>query len=151
MLSRPFTLFTLNLEGRPKQSGSANFPATENPMRTGVLPTMGAAAGSERSESQDLSRVLSRVFATHPRNTLLSPFLATLPKPPSCKSFLCHTCDPLRPLRFRSNVQPYNLGPRGRLFSPLARSLCFHALTYCPICNSFPLITLQQYPGVCTQ
>ena len=38
---------------------------------------------------------LSALFATHPRNRLLSPFLATLPKTPFRKPFVCHTCDPL--------------------------------------------------------
>ena len=33
---------------------------------------------------------------------------------------------------------------------PLVAVFCFQSLTHCPICNSFVLITLQQYPGVCT-
>ena len=37
---------------------------------------------------------LSALFATDPRNCLLSPFVATLPKTPSPKSFVCHTCAP---------------------------------------------------------
>ena len=60
---------------------------SEHPIRIRVL--------SERSASKDLSQALSRVFATHPRNLPLTPFVATLPKIPSRKSFGCHTCDPL--------------------------------------------------------
>jgi hypothetical protein len=33
-------------------------------------------------------------------------------------------------------------------FSPHPGFLCFHALTNCPIYNSFVLITMQQYRGV---
>src|SRR6266700_3202400 len=39
---------------------------------------------------------LSLLFATDPRNRLLSPIIATLPKTCSCKSFLCHTSEPPR-------------------------------------------------------
>src|SRR5919108_61587 len=36
---------------------------------------------------------LSPFFATDPRNRPLSPLVATLPKTPSRKSFICHTSD----------------------------------------------------------
>ena len=35
--------------------------------------------------------LLSLLFATHPKKRPISPFLATLPKTPSRKSFVCHT------------------------------------------------------------
>src|SRR5438552_2277952 len=51
---------------------------------------------------------LSLLFATDPRNPWLTPFLATLPKTCSCKSFVCHTSET----------------PRGVLARSLATGLC---------------------------
>ena len=117
---------------------------------------------------------LTPVFATHPRNRLLSPFFATLPKIPSRKSFLCHTCDPL-PRSFpilrilfqvHCDASPLPLSPAsgaaacGDSFllsrslnlptfqhSNLPAILCFQSLTNCKICKSFVLITIQNAGG----
>jgi hypothetical protein len=47
----------------------------------------------------------------------------------------------------RTNFQQLTNSPDNSL--PVG-SLCFHILTHCPICNSFVLISLQQYRGVRT-
>lgn len=101
---------------RPRQSSShpplSHSPARPNPLsfqRASDLPhrslseyPMRMRVPGERSESKDLSRALTPLFATHPRNRLLSPIIATHPKTPSRNSFVCHTCDTPRGLRFRS-------------------------------------------------
>ena len=51
---------------------------------------------------------------------------------------------------FQSLLPRASRGTNCSKFSPLAASLCFQRLTHCPICKPFALITLQQYPGVCT-
>ena len=95
----------------------ATHPKTEHPTRMRVLPALSVVEGSERSTvcvprmklrgesiedsglaGKDLSFRLTALFATHPRNPPLSPFIATLPKTHSCKPFACHTYDPLPPL-----------------------------------------------------
>ena len=89
-----FLLITIqNARGgySPRLGRSKSITLTEHPSRMRVLPALGAAEGSERSESKDLSRALTPLFATDPRNRLLSPIIATLPKTTSRKSFVCHT------------------------------------------------------------
>ena len=78
-----------------------------------VLPALSAADGSTRRElrrlhpgcfygTKELDSPLTLVFATDPRNLLLSPIIATLPKTPSRKSFICHTSEP--PTRSMPNL-----------------------------------------------
>jgi hypothetical protein len=58
----------------------------------------------------DLSFPLSPLLATDPRKRLLSLIIATLPKTPSRKSFVCHTSKTPR--------GPFLLSARPRCFSP---------------------------------
>ena len=55
---------------------------------------------------------LSPLLATDPKNQPVNPIIATLPKMPFHKSFICHTSDPLPPVR-----RPFSL-----LLSFLSRS-----------------------------
>jgi len=47
----------------------------------------------ERRRRDTCHQSLTLLFATDPGNRLLSPFIATLPKTCSCKSFVCHTSE----------------------------------------------------------
>jgi hypothetical protein len=60
---------------------------------------------------------LSPFLATHPKNQLVSPIIATLPEIPFRKSFACHTCDPLPHLYASSSSMRY----RRRTFVPSIR------------------------------
>ena len=91
---------------------------------------------------------LTPVFAADPRNRLLSPFVATLPKTPSCKSFVCHTCDPLPPAALPPLATRYSSLATAIAFFALCHLLSFHTNTNCPFCNSFVLITIRIARGV---
>ena len=68
-------------------------------------------------------KLLTPVFATDPRDHQLSPLLATLPKTPFHKSFLCHTCDPLPRFSVPSaSLFDIRLPRASRGHSPLATS-----------------------------
>jgi hypothetical protein len=69
---------------------------------------------------------LSPFLATDPKKCLLTPIIATLPKPPSRKSFACHTCK----LPRGDSCQPSNLHTfRGSNDSSIY-SLSFHILAH---------------------
>lgn len=55
------------------------------------------APSLEGSFEGSLATALTPFLATDPKNRPLSPIIATLPEMPSCKPFVCHTCDALPP------------------------------------------------------
>lgn len=122
----PFFLITIqNAQGgyRPHLRRSESITLTDHPSRIRVLPALSEAEGSKRSESKNLSRALTPLFATDSRNRLLSPIIATLTKTSSRKSFVCHTYKTPRgvgDIEFRfSSFGPHGLShgalPRCRL------------------------------------
>src|SRR5579859_393882 len=89
MVSRRFTLFTLLapcLEGSFEGSREGSLEGRTTLSPEPLLPRLLSISALDS---------LTPAFATHPGNPFLTPLLATLPKPPSRKSFLCHTCAPL--------------------------------------------------------
>ena len=72
---------------------------------------------------------LTPVFATHPRNHPVSPFVATLPKTASRKSFVCHTCATPSPTRVPSARGLPRVEARAFVFFLVSPSLFTHPFT----------------------
>src|SRR6266852_7520293 len=66
----------------------------EEPQAFSSCPTRSLSIATPSNPPQT-SHALTPVFATDPRNCVLTPFLATLPQMPFRNTFVCHTCDPL--------------------------------------------------------
>src|SRR5947207_10874479 len=98
-----------------------------------------------------LQNVVNSCICHTSENSPVTPIIATLPKTPSCKPFVCHTCDPLPPFSISSPAPLPSLATshsplprplaRGCKFAPLFSSSCrmllpqpfsFHAFAWLP-------------------
>ena len=94
-----------------------------------------------------LSAFQAEVCPADDRSSTSSPLICSqqLPAIKFCNSFLLITIQNAAG-GGRGSSRNQQLTNRPKL-SPLSGSLCFHALTHCPICNFFVFKTLQQWGG----